>query len=135
MRDRRGRGHRGPRLLPGPLSPGGVPAQLTRSQHFDDLVLDVVADLETRWKTELHGVEFGVEEAPWLPEDWRPRAVPLSTLVRGNARSPTRIVVFRLTVQQRAHGPAQLERLVRDVLVARVAELLGRDSDEIDPDP
>jgi len=122
-------------MLPGPLSPTGVPAHRTRRQRFDDLVLDVVTDLETRWRAELHGVEFGVEEAPWLPEDWRPRGVPLSTLVRGNARSPTRIVVFRLAVQQRAHRPAQLERLVRDVLVARVAELLGREPDEVDPGP
>lgn len=122
-------------MLPGPLSPTGVPAHRTRRQQFDDLVLDAVTDLETRWRAELHGVEFGVEEAPWLPEDWRLRVVPLSTLVRGNARSPTRIVVFRLAVQQRAHGTAQLERLVRDVLVARVAELLGREPDEVDPDP
>lgn len=122
-------------MLPGPLSPTGVPAHRTRRQRFDDLVLDAVTDLETRWRAELHGVEFGVEEAPWLPEDWRPQVVPLSTLVRGNARSPTRIVVFRLAVQQRAQGTAQLERLVRDVLVARVAELLGREPDEVDPDP
>jgi len=42
-------------------------------------------------------------------------------------------VAFRLPVQQRATGRADLERLVRAALVERVAELLGRDPGDVDP--
>ena len=133
MRDRRGRGRRGPVALPGPLSPSGVPAQLSRRAGFDALTLDIAEELRARWQAELRDVEFGVEEVPLLPDDWRGTSVPLSTLVRATAGTPTRIVVFRLPVQQRASGPVGLERLVREALVARVAELLGRDPDDIAP--
>jgi hypothetical protein len=135
MRDRRGRGARGPLALPGPLSPAGVPAQLSRRDSFDALTLDVVEELTSRWAVELRDVEFGVEEVPLLPADWPSTPIPLATLVRGGAGSPTRIVVFRLPVQQRASGQVELERLVREALVAQVAELLGRDPDDIAPPP
>ncbi|MBA2454981.1 MAG: metallopeptidase family protein [Nocardioidaceae bacterium] len=133
MRDRRGRGRRGPLVLPGPLSPGGVPTSRSRSEVFDAVVLDVVADLEAHWEAELRGVEFGVEEVPLLPTGWRPAHVPLATVVRATGTTPARIVAFRLPVQQRATGRADLERLVRAALVERVAELLGRDPDDVDP--
>jgi len=121
--------------MPGSLTPGGVPAALSPRERFDAVVLDVVADLERRWGDELRGVEFGVEEVPLLPDDWRPARVPLATLVRGNAAAPTRIVVFRLPVQQRAASRAELSRRVREAIVEQVAELLGRDPDDVDPAP
>ena len=121
--------------MPGPLSPAGVPAQLSRRAGFDALTLDVAQELAARWEAELRGVEFGVEDVPLLPDEWRGQPVPLATLVRGDAGRPTRIVVFRLPVQQRASGPSELKRLVHDALAARVAELLGRDPDDIAPPP
>ena len=61
-RDRHGRGVRG-RLVP-----PGVPLYRTRSQQFDDMVLDAVARLEARWEAELAGVEFAVQEVPEADE-------------------------------------------------------------------
>ena len=61
-RDRHGRGVRG-RLVP-----PGVPLYRTRSQQFDDMVLDAVARLESRWEAELAGVEFAVQEVPEAEE-------------------------------------------------------------------
>jgi len=115
------------------LSPTGVPVQVSRSEQFDALVLDLVAELVTRWGAELRDVEFGVEEVPLLPDDWQPPSVPLAALVRATPTTPTRIVVFRLPVQQRAAGPAELQRVAKEALVARVAELLGREPDDIAP--
>src|SRR5262249_3841613 len=57
-RDRHGRG------LRGPLAPAGSPLQRTRSERFDDLVLQAVAQLEPRWGSQLGGVEVAVEEVP-----------------------------------------------------------------------
>src|ERR1700737_1990371 len=53
-RDRHGRG------LRGRLVPPGVPLYRSRAQQFDDMVLDAVARLESRWEAELAGVEFAV---------------------------------------------------------------------------
>src|ERR1700752_954189 len=61
-RDRHGRG------LRGRLVPPGVPLYRTRSQQFDDMVLDAVARLESRWETELAGVGFAVQEVPEAAE-------------------------------------------------------------------
>ena len=58
FRDRRGRG------LRGPLTPREVPLHRTRAGRFDELVLDAVARLERRWRQELQGVEFAVEDVP-----------------------------------------------------------------------
>ena len=57
-------------MLPGPLSPVGVPSARSRRGRFDDLVLGVVQEIEERWHRELGLVEFAVEEIPWVPEDW-----------------------------------------------------------------
>lgn len=133
MRDRRDRGRRGPLALPGPLSRQGVPAQLSRREQFDAVVLDVADELMRRCGPELRDVEFGVEEVPLLPPHWRGSSVPPATLVRGAAGTPTRIVVFRLPMHSRAAGPADLERRVRAALVGQVAELLGRAPEDIDP--
>ena len=46
VRDRRGRGMRGPGILP---ADPGTPALRTARQRFDQLVLDVVTPLDERW--------------------------------------------------------------------------------------
>ncbi|CAN5298908.1 metallopeptidase family protein [soil metagenome] len=132
-RDRRGRGLRGPWVLPGRHSPDGVPRSVPRSSQFDAVVTEMVGRLERRWPDELAQVEFGVEETPWLDDDWHPDQVPLATLARARAGSPTRIVVYRWPVRRRAGGPQEERRLVLDALVEQVAELLGRSPEEIDP--
>ena len=76
-RDRHGRG------LRGQLVPPGVPLYRSRSQQFDDLVLEAVARLEPRWETELSDVEFAVQEVPdadTMGDD----GVPLARVVRGS---------------------------------------------------
>jgi predicted Zn-dependent protease with MMP-like domain len=132
-RDRRGRGMRGPAVLPGPFAPGGVPATQTRAAAFDALVLDAVADLERRWHDELGLVEFAVEETPLVPDEWTSGTVPLASLVRGAGSRPTRLVLFRKPIELRCADRAELSALVLTVLVEQVAELLGRPPEEIDP--
>jgi hypothetical protein len=135
-RDRRGRRPRAPWILPGPHSPGGVPAIRNRRERFDATVVGIIADLESRWPSELADVEFGIEEVPWLDDDWRPERVPLATLVHRTSRRAPRIVVYRLPIRARSarDSAAVGERdLVRAALVAQVAELLGRPYEEVDP--
>jgi Zincin-like metallopeptidase len=132
-RDLRGRDGRGPAVLPGPLSPRGVPASRTRRARFDDLVLSLVHDLEERWRSELGLVEFAVEETPWMPDDWDAATVPLAALVRGTGTTPTRLVLFRRPIELRSETHGDLSAMVLTVLVEQVSELLGRPPEEIDP--
>lgn len=142
-RDRRGRG------LRGRLVPTEVPLSRSRSEQFDDLVLDAVEHLESRWSGKLETVEFAVEDVPAVP-DGPPEsmvygtdvvedgAVPLARLLPGGAdpsgrATPPRIVVYRRPLELRALDRADLADLVHDVVVEQVANLLGLDPDEVDP--
>ncbi len=129
-RDRRGRGMRGPALLPG--RPGRPPDRSDR-ERFDALVLSLVAELEERWHDRLGLVEYAVEDAPQIPDDWDPHTVPLSSLIPGSGGTPTRIVLFRRPIERRSETRADLAALVLTVLVEQVAELLGLAPEDVDP--
>jgi predicted Zn-dependent protease with MMP-like domain len=121
---------RGPGVIP--LEPG-VPAMKTGGERFDSLVLDLVADLDERWSDQLGLLEYAVEDAPLIPDDWHPDTVPLSSLVRGTKGAPTRLVLFRRPIEHRAETRSDLEALVLTVVVEQVAELLGIDAALVDP--
>lgn len=131
-RDRRGRGMRGPAVLPGPLSPE-PPLPRSRRELFDRAVLEVISEIDARWSDRLGMVEYAVEDSPHLPEDWDEARVPLSSLIRGSAGNPTRLVVFRRPIEHRALDRADLEAMVLTVVVEQVAELLGIPASEVDP--
>ncbi|HRI98460.1 MAG TPA: metallopeptidase family protein [Nocardioides sp.] len=129
-RDRRGRGMRGPGVVP--CEPGN-PELPTRRERFDDLALAIVTSVDRRWQDRLGLVEYAVEDAPQIPDDWESGQVPLSSLVRGSGATPTRLVLFRRPIEHRAESRADLEALVLTVVVEQVAELLGIDPDRVDP--
>lgn len=137
-RDRRGRG------LRGVLAPAAVPLSRTRSEVFDDLVLDAVEELEEHWSAELTGVEFAVEEVPptggatgtdFDPDVVVDRGIALGRLHRtglAGVATPV-IVVYRRPIEARAVDAEDRGDLVFMIVAELVAELLGRDVDEIDP--
>jgi predicted Zn-dependent protease with MMP-like domain len=156
-RDRHGRG------LRGALAPPDVPMYRTRTERFDDLVLQAVARLEPQWEAHLSGVEFAVEEIPPLDEaiGGTRGPVPLSRLEPGSPRSPApeqgddwpggpdapgadgpgggagqdppRIVVYRRPLMARADDEDELGELVFDVVVEEFARMLGLDPGDVDP--
>jgi predicted Zn-dependent protease with MMP-like domain len=121
---------RGPAVLP---DRPGEPMLPTSRERFDDLVLDLVADIERRWADRLGLVEYAVEDAPQIPDDWASGTVPLSSLIRGSGGKPTRLVLFRRPIEHRSETRADLEALVLTVLVEQVAELLGIEPADVDP--
>lgn len=130
-RDRRGRGLRGPAVLP--LEGHRPPKPRSRREIFDRIMLDVVTEIDARWSDRLGLVEYAVEDTPQLPDDWESGRVPLSSLVRGSGTAPTRLVIFRRPLEHRANDRADLEAMVLTVVVEQVAELLGIDPSEVDP--
>jgi predicted Zn-dependent protease with MMP-like domain len=129
-RDRRGRGMRGPGVLP---AHPGTPALRTGRERFDDLVLGIVTEVDGRWQDRLGLVEYAVEDAPQVPDDWDSSTVPLSSLVRGSGTTPTRLVLFRRPIEHRCETRSDLEAMVLTLVVEQVAELLGIDAADVDP--
>lgn len=135
-RDRRGRGARGP------IAPPGVPLARTRSETFDDLVLDAVEELESSWAAELAGVDFAVEDVPPLLSPAAEfdhdvvvdRGVALGRLERDATPEGPVVVVYRRPIEARAVDGEERSDLVFMVVAELVAEFLGRDIDEIDPE-
>jgi predicted Zn-dependent protease with MMP-like domain len=134
-RDRRGRG------LRGRLVPPSVPLYRSRAQQFDDMVLEAVARLETRWEAELSSVEFAVQEVPDADTIGEDEPVPLGRIVRGspdisdpgNPAIGPRIVLYRRPLLARAEDEDELSELIFDVVVEEFAEILGVDPEVIDP--
>jgi predicted Zn-dependent protease with MMP-like domain len=122
--------------------PPAVPLYRTRSQQFDDMVLDAVARLEGRWEAELTGVEFAVQEVPEpdeLTDDSVP--LPLARTAPGSPEStdparpatPARIIVYRRPLLARAENEGELSDLVFDVVVEEFADFLGIEPESVDP--
>ena len=96
-------------------------------------MLSVVTEIDERWQERLGLVEYAVEDAPQVPDDWEAGTVPLSSLVRGTGGTPTRLVVFRRPIEHRSEPAHDLEAMVLTVVVEQVAELLGIDPEVVDP--
>jgi predicted Zn-dependent protease with MMP-like domain len=136
-RDRRDRHGRG---LRGRLVPANVPLFRTKSEIFDDLVLDAIEGLERTYSRELAGVEFAVEDVPpdlnvYDSDVLEDGEVPLARLLPGapgRPNTPARIVLYRRPLEFRAIDNEDLADLVHDVIIEQVANLLGIDPEELD---
>lgn len=130
MRDRRGRGTRGPMALPGPLSPDGVPAQRTPRQAFDDVVAELLRALDHHFRAEPEDVEVVVEEAPLLPSGWD-EPVPLSFVTTD--RVPSRVTVYRLPITSRCQSQLDLRDLAWSTVLEGLAEVWNIPAERLDP--
>ncbi|WP_170133100.1 metallopeptidase family protein [Arthrobacter livingstonensis] len=134
-RNRHGRGLRGPLLLP------GMPAARTRSEKFEDLVVDSAERLSELWSAQLADVEYLVEEVPdnlealiasgaQAPLGKYSAAVPSGSI---SATTHPLIVIYRHPVEALCDSPGQVRELIHEVLIEQVAGLLNIDPDSVDP--
>lgn len=128
-RNRHGRGLRGEVMLP------THPGYRTRSDRFDDMVLDSAQRLHDIWGKTLDGVRFGVDE---IPPDLEQLAASASAAPMGSYTPATddegpMITVYRRVVEQACPGPEELQDLVHDVVVEHTAEMLGVAPETLDP--
>lgn len=130
MRERRGRGARGPLALPGPLSPQSVPAHVNPREDFDGLVAAILTAMAKHLEAEPDRVDVVTEEAPLLPDSWT-EPVPTSALVRGP--DSARIVLYRLPLTKRCRNRDEIEDSTWQVILDRLAEVWEMSPDDIDP--
>jgi predicted Zn-dependent protease with MMP-like domain len=110
-----------------------VPAMATRSEQFDEMVLDAASRMENHASTSLGDLEFAVEDVPPSdPAPWESSEVPLGRLFAAQGKMPARIVVYRRPVETRTNDSRELAALINDVIVEQVASLLGVDPHELD---
>ena len=114
--------------------PQELPAWRSRSERFDDQVLDALERLERRWARELGEVEFAVEDVPpGDPAPWENNEVPLGRLFPATGTLPPRIVLYRRPIESRTEDAREAAVLVHTVVVEQVAHLLALTPEQIDP--
>lgn len=129
-RDRHGRG------LRSALLPETLPGSRTRSEVFDDLVVDSADRLRELWPEALDPVEYLVEEIPDKLESLveSGNAPPLGSYTPAvSAMRPAIIAIFRHPVESLCDTPGQVRELVHEVLIEQVAQLLNIDPERVDP--
>ncbi len=145
MRDRRDRGMRTP------LIPRSVPAYRTRTEEFDEVVLDAYAEIDAMWHSRLTELDIAVDDVPGiLPRDatvttWPEGVVadgpiPLSRLIpagidrRGN-HTRARLVLFRRPLLKRSKSDGELVELVLEILIRQISDYLGVTEDILTDGP
>lgn len=128
-RNRHGRGMRQP------MFGSRLPQYRTKSGSFDDMVAAQVHRLDEGWPELIRPLQFAVEDVPPSdPAPWEGTENLASRAFHHRHGIPTRIVVYRLPLQSKARSRMELQFLIRDELVQRIAEIYGRRPEEIDPD-
>ena len=119
-----------------------MPIAETQSESFDAAVLDAVEHLHAHGLTEIADIEFAVEDVPevgdaaaFTPDLLDDGGIPLAcAYATGLADiSGPLIVLYRRPLESRSFDDEDLAAIVHDVVVDRVAHLLGRDPSEVDP--
>ncbi len=113
---------------------GRVPAHLSAREVFDQVAVEVMSDVESRWPEELAEVELAVEDIPVLPHTWVAPRVPLASLVPATQVTPPRLVLFRRPIEHRSDTRPDLEALLLTVVVEQLADYLGVPAEDVHPD-
>lgn len=128
-RNRHGRGLRGELMLP------TLPGYRTRSDRFDDFVLDSAERLHDIWGKPLDAVRFAVDEIPpGLEQLVADRTLaPMGSYSPATAEEGPVITLHRRVVEQACGSSEELQDLVHDVVVEYTAEMLGVPPESLDP--
>lgn len=106
----------------------------TRSDRFDDAVLDAMERIERRLGTQLENIEIAVELVPPSePNPWEDQRVPLTRYFEPEPRLPGRIVLYRRPIETQVDDPRDLATVVNDIVVEQVATALGVAPSILDP--
>ncbi len=125
IRDRHGRGLRGP-LLP----PDG-PGHRSRAEQFAAEVARAQARLAPAWAKRLASVRISIADVPPLPTGHQ-GPVPLGQVQPASSDGITTLLLFRRPIVDLARDPQLLGPAIYRVLVELSAELFSIDPEDID---
>ncbi|MGO3762975.1 metallopeptidase family protein [Glutamicibacter sp.] len=93
--------------------------------------------LAQRWPGKIEKIEFLIDPVPSDKLLDQASAlgerVPLASSVPAGARSPARIIIYRLPIEQIAENTGELLDLVHQCVVHEVAQLWMKPISEVDP--
>ncbi len=112
-----------------------LPGFRSRSERFDDMVLDSAERLQDMWGKQLDGVLFAVDEIPPNLEQLvaTGTTAPMGSYTPGGRGEAPIITVYRRVAEQAANTREELQDLVHDVVVEYTAEMLGVPPETLDP--
>jgi hypothetical protein len=112
-----------------------LPRYRTSSGMFDDMVASQIRRLSAAWPQLVKPVQFAVEDVPpSQPAPWEHDHSSHSQCFAAGHGTPARIVLYRLPLQMHVTDASELQWMIRDELVVRLAQLYGRRPEEIDPE-
>ncbi|MFD1847170.1 metallopeptidase family protein [Arthrobacter flavus] len=128
-RNRHGRGLRGP-MIPPPL-----PGSRSRSERFDEWVMESAQRLERLWGDRILDLQMVVQDIPANLETMTAQSLRglLGTAIPAAPNRPPTIIIYRHPVELAAGGFIAPNELVHDVVVEQTAELLGMAPEAVDP--
>ncbi|WP_285726708.1 metallopeptidase family protein [Psychromicrobium xiongbiense] len=128
-RDRHGRG------LRGPLVPKPHPGARSRSELFDDVVVESAERLQDIWGSALDRVRFVVKDIPDHLEDLvaRQEPAPLADFTPRHQGEPDIVTVYRMPLVQTSRSAEDLAERVHDAVIEQVAILLNLSPEAVDP--
>lgn len=128
-RNRRGRGMRGE------LIGSHLPGFRTRSEQFDEWVMESAQRLERLWGERIQDLQIVVQEIPDGLEDRAPGSLRglLGAATPATPGRPAVITVFRHPIEMAAKGILPVNELVHDVVIEQTAELMGMAPEAVDP--
>jgi predicted Zn-dependent protease with MMP-like domain len=125
------------------LAPPDVPLTPTRSERFDEYVLDAVEQVERAIEADpvllqqLGVIEFGIEEVPpdaaLTAAESGAEVLNLARCDPATATAPARVVLYRRPVELRTPDVRDRAALVHELVVDELADVLGVPADQLDP--
>ena len=128
-RNRHGRG------LRGELIPQHLAGSRSRSERFEDWVMESAARLERMWGEQIQSYQFVVSDIPPGLEDLARSGepVPLGAARPGRSGKPPVITLYRRPIEAAARGLVAVDELVHDVVVEQLATHMNLEPEAVDP--
>lgn len=107
-----------------------TPSMASRSQQFDDEVLQAVEDAERDWGIEMRHIEIGAEDVPPSdPSAWED-SVCLGRAFPADGKLKPRIVLYRLPITTRTPNRQERTALIHHVVRSQLSALTGHPYDD-----
>jgi hypothetical protein len=110
------------------------PYYATSAGIFEQAALSQIKRLQLAWPELFKNLECAIDDVPPSdPAPWEEKKVVRSRLFPSTHGTPARIVIYRRPLQTRANSLIELQLLIRDELVIQLANLTGKNPEDIDP--